>query len=90
MIIDHTQTHKEVKTKRSGKEKNLKEEKLIHGKPRKLAKGTCTVLAGAEYDSGDSDDQFIEAISSTLTGKIFAAHIEFIHEYLSLFRKLPI
>ena len=77
MIIDHTQTHKEAKSKRSGKEKNLKEEKSIYGKSPKLAKGT--VLAGTESDSGDSDDQFMGAISSTLTGKIFAAHFEFMY-----------
>ena len=74
MIIDHTQTHKEAKTKRSGKEKNPKEEKSIHGKSPKLPKGT--VLAGTESDSGDSDDQVMGAISGTLTGKIFAAPIE--------------
>ena len=79
MIIDHTQTHKEAKTKRSGKEKNLKEKKSIHGKPPKPAKGTSTVLAGAESDSGDSDDQFMEAISSTLTSKIFAVLIELMY-----------
>ena len=79
MIIDHTQTHKEAKTKRSGKEKNLKEQKSIHRKLPKLAKGTCTVLADAESDSGDSDDQFMGAISSTLTGKIFAANFEFMY-----------
>ena len=84
MIIDHTQTHKEAKTKRSGKEKNLKEEKSIHGKSPKLPKET--VLAGAESDSGDSDDQVIGAISSTLTGKMFTAHFEFMYTIFVLFK----
>ena len=84
MIIDHTQTHKEAKSKRSGKEKNLKEQKSIHGKLPKLAKGTCTVLAGVESDSGDSDDQFMGAISSILTGKIFTVLVELLYKSIFL------